>query len=118
MPKIAIQGFDGIVPRMSATMLGDSQAQTATNVKLYSRELRFWRGSSLQAATVVASCQSIYKFYASSTNIYWLTWANSGVNVVPSPVTDTVDYRLYYTGDGAPKKTNEALTITGAGAYQ
>ena len=115
MPKIAIQGFDGLVPRMSATMLADSQAQTATNVKLYSRELRFWRGSTLQAATVVASCQSIYKFYASASNIYWLTWGNVGVSVLPAPVTDTTDYRLYYTGDGAPKKTNETLASTGSG---
>ena len=117
MPAIKIMGFDGLVPRMSATLLSDNQAQIAENVKLHSRELRFWRGSTAQSATMVANTRSIYKYYASSPTPYWLVWASEGVDVVASPITDTTDYRIYYTGDGVPKKTNEALASTGAGAY-
>ena len=117
MPAIKIMGFDGLVPRMSATLLADNQAQTADNVKLYSRELRFWRGSKSQTATLVANTRSIYKYYASAADAYWLAWASEGVDVVASPTTDTTDYRLYYTGDGVPKKTNETLVSTGTGAY-
>ena len=117
MPAIKIMGFDGLVPRMSATMLSDNQAQVANNVKLYSRELRFWRGPKVQTDTLAPSTRSIYRYFASAPDPYWLSWASDGVDVVISPITDTTDYRLYYTGDGEPKKTNETLVSTGAGAY-
>jgi hypothetical protein len=98
-------------------MLGDSQAQIANNVKLYSREMRYWRGPTAQAATVASNAQSIYKYYAAASNPYWLTWSNAGVDVALSPTTDTTDYRIYYTGDGVPKKSIESLVSTGSGPY-
>lgn len=116
MPAIKILGFDGLVPRTSATMLAENQAQTASNVKLYSRELRFWNGPAAQSATVASNARSIYKYYGASTT-YWLTWASNNVDVARSPTTDTTDYRIYYTGDGVPKKSNETLVSTGSGAY-
>ena len=117
MPAIKIMGFDGLVPRMSSTMLTDNQAQVAENVKLYARELRFWRGAAKQTATMATNTKSIYKYYASAADPYWLTWTAEGVDVVLSPSLDTTDYRLYYTGDGVPKKSNETLVSTGSGAY-
>ena len=117
MPAIKIMGFDGLVPRMSATMLSDNQAQVANNVKLYSQELRFWRGPTAQTATMVANTKSIFKYYAAAADPYWLVWASDDIDVVASPTTDLTDYRLYYTGDGVPKKTNESLVSTGSGAY-
>lgn len=116
MPALKIMGFDGLTPRESPTMLGDSKAQQADNVKLYARELRYWRGSSLAFSPAIGSIQSIYKYYASVAGPYWLTWTND-VDVVQSLTTDTTDYRYYYTGDGVPKKANETLTSTGSGAY-
>jgi hypothetical protein len=115
MPALKIMGFDGIVPRASATMLSDNQAQQADNVKLYSRELRYWRGPTLSFTPAISNIQTIYRHYGASVS-YWLTWQND-VNVVQSPTTDSTDYRLYYTGDGVPKKTNETLISTGTGAY-
>jgi hypothetical protein len=117
VPKLEIVGFDGIIPRTSPTLLRDNQAQEALNVKLYSRELRYWNGPVQQTATLVSNAQSIYKYYASASNPYWLSWTNAGVDVAISPQADTSDYRLYYTGDGVPKKTNESLVSTGSGAY-
>lgn len=116
MPQLKIMGFDGIIPRMSATMLADNQAQIADNVKLYSRELRYWRGPASVSATLRSSTKTIYKYYASAANPYWLSWSTP-VDVVTSPMTDTSDYRIYYTGDGVPKKANETLVSTGTGAY-
>lgn len=117
MPLLKIAGFDGLVPRSSSTSLGDNQAQVASNVKLYSRELRYWRGPTLQTALVASNAQSIFKYYAGATDPYWLTWSNAGVDVATSPMTDVSDYRLYYTGDGVPKKTYETLVSTGSGPY-
>ena len=117
MPKLSIVGFDGIVPRTSPTMLADSQAQLAENVKLYSHELRYWRGPLAQTATLPSNTQSIYRYYAAATNPYWLAWQSNNVDVVLSPLADTTDYRFYYTGDGVPKKSNESLVSTGTGPY-
>ena len=117
MPKLQIVGFDGIIPRTSPTMLADNQAQLAENVKLYSHELRYWRGPVAQVATLPSNAQSIYKYYAAATDPYWLAWANANVDVVLSPLADTSDYRFYYTGDGVPKKSNENLVKTGTGPY-
>ena len=115
MPQLKVMGFDGVVPRMSATMLGDTQAQTADNVKLYSRELRYWRGASLVYTPANSDLKTIYKYYTDS-DYRWLTW-DTDVDVCLSPSTDTADFRYYYTGDGAPKKSNWDLTTTGSGAY-
>ena len=115
MPQLQIMGFDGLVPRMSPTMLGDNQAQIATNVKLYSRELRYWRGNTWAASPAIANIQTIYKYYTSG-DPAWLAW-DKDVDVVRSPITDTVDYRIYYTGDGVPKKTNASLALSGLGPY-
>lgn len=115
MPQLQIMGFDGLVPRMSPTMLGDNQAQVATNVKLYSRELRYWRGNTWAATPAIANVQTIYKYYTTG-DPAWLAW-DKDVDIVRSPITDTVDFRLYYTGDGVPKKTNAALALSGLGPY-
>jgi hypothetical protein len=116
MPSLKIAGFDGLVPRASATMLGDTQAQQADNVKLYARELRYWRGPTLTESPATSNIKTIWRYYASGGSTYWLVWSNN-VDVVTSPTTDTTDYRIYYTGDSVPKKSNLSLITTGAGDY-
>jgi hypothetical protein len=112
MAHISLEQFSGIAPRVGPTELGPTQAQTATNVKLQSGEIRPWR----QAVSVYvpgnAGVQTIYKFENTATNAFvWLEWTTD-VNVVPGPVADTSDFRLFYTGDGTPKKTNWNLATT------
>ena len=117
MPQLKIMGFDGVVPRTSATMLADNQAQVAADVKLYSKELRYWRGATVEAYTPPANTATLYKYYYNSSDDYkWLTWTTP-VSVVRSPVADLSNYRIYYTGDGVPKKTYNTLATTGSGPY-
>lgn len=112
MPKLQISGFDGVIPRTSPTMLTEQQAQIANNVKMYSQELRYWRGPTLEYAPVNSGINTIYKYYNSGSPL-WLTFTTD-VDVVRGPLADSSDYRIYYTDGVAPKKTNQAL-ITGAG---
>jgi len=124
MPVLKVMGFDGIVPRTSPTMLQDSQGQQADNVKLYSRELRYWKGAALEAYTPEngvavggSSIQSLYKYYYGTGSSYlWFAWTTD-VNAVSSPMADLTDYRLYYTDGTKPKKTNYTLATTGSGPY-
>lgn len=109
MPTLRVDSFDGLVPRTSATMLSDNQAQVADNVKLYARELRAWRGPEL-AYTPSVTPLTIYRLYNFVGDSMWLTWP-SLVNVATSPINDNGEARVYFTGDGVPKKTTYALAM-------
>jgi hypothetical protein len=116
MPHIKIDNFSGTVPRTGPTQLEGNQAQTASNVKLQSRELRSWRKPTEEYVPTTAGVQTIYKLDGPGGAFEWLTWT-ADVDVVPGPVADVSDYRVYYTGDGLPKKTNWNLaTTTGTGS--
>lgn len=116
MPVLRVSGFDGVVPRSSATMLSQNQAQTADNVKLYERELRYWRGPTLAYTPALADVRTIYRLYGPDDASVWLTW-NTDVSVAPGPLADVTEFRIYYTGEGTPRKTNYTLATTGAAPY-
>ena len=124
MPVLKVMGFDGIIPRTSPTMLEDSQGQQADNVKLYSRELRYWKGAQLESympenglAVGGSAIKSLYKYYYGTGSSYlWFAWTTD-ISAVQSPMADLTDYRLYYTDGVKPKKTNYTLATTGSGAY-
>lgn len=111
MPYIKVEDFSGIVPRTGPTQIEANQAQVAKNVKLQSRELRSWAQPVVNYALSLSNAQTIYRIDAPSNNKYWLEWATD-VDMVPGPVADISEFRYYYTGDGAPKKTNYALATT------
>lgn len=111
MPVLKIDNFSGTVPRTGPTQLEGNQAQTAANIKLQSRELRSWRKPVKKYEPTTADVKTIYKMDGPAGASAWLTWTTD-VDVVPGPVADFTDYRVYYTGDGLPKKTNYALATT------
>jgi hypothetical protein len=116
VPKLTIDHFDGLVPRLNATLLEQGQAQVADNVKLYSGALRAWRGPVLKFTPANAGViETIYHYYTDGP-AYWLTW-ETDVDVALSPIVGDVDYRLYYTGDGPPKQTNKNMIAAGSGPY-
>lgn len=117
MAGYKITGFAGMAPRMSKTLLQDNEAQIANNVKLYSGELRSWKKPVKIAPPVGYGFEpkTIYKSTNTSGDSLWMAWADD-VDVVKSPIFDTTDYRVYYTGNGTPKKTNATLATTGTGA--
>jgi len=117
MAFIKLENFSGIAPRIGPSNLSPNQAQKARNVKLQSGEIRAWRKPVKVYNSGLTDTRSIYQLLNSSTGgTAWLEWANS-VNVVRGPVADQTDFRIYYTGDGTPKKTNWALaTTSGAGS--
>lgn len=112
MPFIKLEDFSGIVPRTGPTRLDATQAQLANNVKLQSRELRSWALPLLEYVPTTANVQTIYHIDSPSGEKYWLEWATD-VDMVPGPVADIDEFRYYYTGDGAPKKTNWDLATNG-----
>lgn len=114
MPGLSLEGFSGIVPRTGPSLLADNQAVEAKNVKLHSGELRPWRKPLKVYEPDSSSTASIYRLYSPAGDSVWLEW-DTDVDVVSSPAADTADGRVYYTGDGGPKKTNWDLATTSGG---
>lgn len=116
MAALRIDDFSGMVPRTGPTQLQGNQAQIAKNVKIQSLELRPWNGPTQVYSPTASNIGTIYKF-AGQTGVtpIWLTWTGD-VDVVPGPVADLTEFRLYFTSDTfAPRKTNWAMA-SGNGA--
>lgn len=119
MPAIKLQNFDGHFPRKGAYNLGDFEAQVASNVKLYAGELRAWRSpvEFSPQPSLVTNPQAIHRLERPTDLAeVWLSW-QADVDVVPSPIADTTDGRIYYTGEATPRKTNYARATSGAAPY-
>jgi len=113
MATLLLEKFSGIAPRTGPTQLLPNQAQVAKNVKLTSLELRPWKKPAFEYALSVLDPQTVYKLVNPADGAFvWLEWG-SDVDIVSSPIADDTDARIYFTGDGAPKKTNWALATTG-----
>lgn len=115
MPFIKLEKFSGISPRTGPTELADNQAQIASNVKIQSQELRPWKNTTLAYTPSGVGTETVYRFSGpEGVDPVWLEWAYD-VDVVPGPVADLNEYRLYYTSKTfGPKKTNW-LMATGNG---
>lgn len=91
--KITLIGFSGEQPRLLPTLLPDSGAREAWDVRLDDGGLTPTRRPIVVAAVTVGH-QTIYRHQGN-----WIT-RSGNVSFVPGPVADD---RLYFTGDGAPK---------------
>lgn len=111
MAFIKLQGFSGTSPRTGPTLLQNNQAQIADNVRLQSGELRSWKDPIFAYAPTTELVHTIYRLMGPEGDQYWLTWENE-VDIAESPIFDVEDARIYYTGDGVPKKTNSQLATS------
>lgn len=112
--KITIGRFAGIAPKITPAMLPDFAGQIASNLRLTSGSLRALNAPKLESTNIVAGAKSVYMLGNAGSAIP-LSWA-ADVDVAASPVSDS-EFRVYYTGDGLPKKTSLALASSGGGPY-
>lgn len=108
-----IEVFGGIAPKMAPENLPSKNAQTAENARLHTGKLEPWYNSVLSSALRSTSApQTIYLYE----DTYWLEWG-ADVDVVLALVSNDTTGKFYYTGDGIPKKSYEAIAITGSDPY-
>lgn len=112
--KININAFTGMAPKLDASLLPNSAAQIASNVKLITGALAAVNMPKLEATTIITGAMSVAMLGAVGAAIP-LSWATD-VDVATSPLAD-FEYRVYYTGDSAPKKTSLALANVGPGPF-
>ncbi len=115
MAGFKLSAFAGMAPRVSAALLQDNEAQKAENTKLYSGELRSWNkpGVLSPRQRFTFTPKTIFRGVGIDSSAMYMAWAKD-VDVVKGPINDTADNRIYYTGDGTPKKTNAILAATGS----
>lgn len=119
MALIKITAFNGTTPRTDSRLLDDNMAQVSINAKLQNGTLKPYKSTS-QAATLSKSgvIKSIYRFgeaVVGDAN-YWFHWTTD-VNVVKGPISEDPYERTYFTGDGVPKMTTNAIALSGGTNY-
>lgn len=115
MTGIAIEAFQGAVPRTSERLLGANYAQRALNCKITSGRIDPYKGLGLVHTSLAAAITTMYRYRF--LDVYnWLVWTRV-VDVARSPVAQDTLGRFYYTGDGEPRMSTYADAITGGGPY-
>ena len=112
MAVIRFAGFAGENRALEPKLLPDSVCTISRNQKPGRGDLRPWKSPST-VATVPAGRQTIYRMGrdVNTDTQYWLSWATVVNAVRGFSATDTTE-QTFYTGDGAPKFTNN-LTLDG-----
>lgn len=103
-----ITGFQGIKPRTSPRLIGDTDAQIAANTNLVSGELQPMSIPGAPYVTnTVGPLLALYK-----ADSLWFCWARD-VDVCRSPLPGPA--KFIYSGDGEPRITTVALAQVGSG---
>lgn len=120
MAGFFIPEFAGMMPRRSARLLEPPFAQNAINAELYSGELRAFRDLSAAVVTPskVGTKLTIYRFGQDVANEaqYWFHWLTD-VDVARGPINGDTSERTYWTGDGVPKVTDNAIALVAGTDY-
>jgi len=106
MAVIRFAGFLGENRAVEPKLLSESVLTTSINQKPGRGDLRSWRNPTT-VATVPSGRQTIYRMGrdVATDSQYWLSWTGVVHAVRGFSVNDTTE-QTYFTGDGAPKFTN------------
>lgn len=111
MPVFSWAGFEGENRAMQPKLLPDTVGTLSRNQKPGRGDLRPWKQPS-SVASVPAGTQTIYRMGrdVASDSSYWLSWPTI-VHAVRGFDSDDTTERTYYTGDGAPKVTDNTIAL-------
>lgn len=108
---LSIANFKGIMPKISPDLIGLTQAQISENCRIQDGELSPWYNYLFTSLCYQKGIiETIYLYE----NLYWFEW-EADVDIVLAPVAGDTASKIYFTGDGIPKKTNLTEAITGSG---
>lgn len=114
MGIIRLQGFAGENRALHPKVLPDAVGTASRNQKPGRGDLRPWKSPST-VASVPSGRQTIYRMGrdVASDSQYWLSWTTAVNAVRGFDAADTTE-RTYYTGDGAPKVTDNLIGLATA----
>jgi hypothetical protein len=114
MPVIALVGFAGENRAIHPKLLPDPVGTVSRNQKPGRGDLRSWKQPTT-VASVPGGRQTIYRMGrdVASDSQYWLSWTGVVHAVRGFDAQDTTE-RTYFTGDGAPKVTDNVMALASA----
>ena len=104
MPAISVKTFAGERPKLDPRLLTNEYATIATSCHFDNGNLSPLKAPLATDISLRASTKTIYQHLSE----YWFSW-DKVVNAVASPIADDPWQRVYFTGDGHPKVTNNAI---------
>jgi len=104
MTAIFLKSFSGERPKLDPRHLPNEFAQVASGCHFYNGNLSPLKKTLLTGDTVLPDAKTIFRYL----NEHWFAW-NIDVDAVNSPIANDPWQRVYYTGDGLPKVTNNAI---------
>ncbi len=112
--KIAFVPTGGASLALEPKLLPDAACTASVNQKPSRGDLRPWN-MPLTVASVPAGRGTIYRMGRDvvSNSLYWLSWPGV-VHAIHGFISGDATERTYYTGDGAPKQTNNVIGLAGA----
>lgn len=120
---IKLEGFAGMIPRMSPRLLPNQAATLARNTKLLNGELRGYRAPR-QVADLTYESFTVRRAYRLEYNDqyygegeHWLNFDSREVDVVRSPIVNDRYDRYYWAGDGRPKYNTLSRILQGQNPY-
>lgn len=117
MAVFTIKSFGGIAPRIPPRFLQDSQAQVALNCPVFSGSIQPLQdvGDSIHTLTKSGEPLTVYRFGQDTVadDKYWFHWT-SDVDVCRSQIAGDASEWTFYTGDGGPKATYNAIALSGS----
>lgn len=107
--------FSGMRPKIGARLLRESEAQQATNCKLFGGELEAWGRPSVVTTPTKAAAGTVRSIFRMNdgTDDFWLNWLTD-VDCARGAVAGDESQRIYFTGDGEPRVSNLALATGGS----
>lgn len=111
--RIKLNLFGGIAPAISPRLLSDSAAQTAQNIDFASGALEPTEDDSASVFTLQNSLRTTIYYYNDAN---WLEW-NEDVDVVPGPIPNDTNERLYWTGQDYPRMGTVSTIVSGSSGY-
>lgn len=114
MTALRITTFQGLRPRTNPRLIGDTNAQDATNCDIQAGSLRpVNRAQQVYNSVKTPPLMAIYRAIEGP-NTAWLTWPFD-VDAVKMPMPAGVPARFAWTGDGEPRWGKFADITAGAG---
>jgi hypothetical protein len=116
MAVFTIKSFGGIAPKIPARYLQDSQAQTALNCPVFTGSIQPLADVGAAVHSVAAGTKTIYRFGQDtiSDSEHWFEW-DKEVDVVRGQIAADTSEWTFYSGDGGPKATYNAIALSAAG---
>lgn len=114
MARIAYMPTGGAALALNPKLLGDTVGVMSINQKPGRGDLRPWH-TPLDVAAVPPGRKTIYRMGrdVASDALYWLSWSTV-VHAIHGFISGDTTERTYYTGDGAPKVTDNILALADA----